>query len=93
MMPSIGYVVVGYQQLSSLSTAVGLVVPTGANVAIFIAQDQDVRWRDDGTNPTTTVGMLMQKGIPLEYAGPLTAFKMIEAAASAKVNVAYYRTP
>lgn len=84
----------GYQQITVLSAAVGLTVPQGAQRARIQAQTQSVRWRDDGTNPTGTVGMLL--GVTtgpsdyFEYDGDLGAIKFIEAAASAAVNVAYY---
>ncbi len=80
----------GYQQISVLTGAVGLTVPTGARCAIIVAEAQAVRWRDDGTNPTATVGMSLAVGTILEYAGDLSAIKFIEATASAKLNIAYY---
>jgi hypothetical protein len=49
-----------------------------------------VRWRDDGTDPTTTVGMNLAAGASLDYEGQLAAIKFIEVTASAKLNVAYF---
>jgi hypothetical protein len=88
----------GYQQLSSLSSAAGLTVPTQtpngsatkANFAIIVAETQNVRWRDDGTDPTASVGMLLVAGVPFQYDGDLSRIKFIETTASAKVNVSYY---
>lgn len=80
----------GYQQLTSLSAASSLTVPTGATIALIQAQDKNVRWRDDGTDPTASVGMVIAAGDTLPYTGSLAAIKLIETAASAKVNVAYY---
>jgi hypothetical protein len=88
----------GYQQLSSLSSATGLTVPTQtpngsatkANFAIIVAETQNVRWRDDGTDPTASVGMLLVAGVPFQYDGDLSRIKFIETPASAKVNVSYY---
>lgn len=80
----------GYQQITVLSAAVGLTVPAGARFATIVAEAQAVRWRDDGTNPTASVGMSLAAGTILEYCGDLSAIKFIEQTASAKLNVAYY---
>lgn len=80
----------GYQQIGTVSSAIGLTVPMGALVALIQAESQDVRWRDDGTNPTSTSGMTIAAGTILPYTGNLSAIKFIEAAASAKVSVSYY---
>lgn len=82
----------GHEQLTSLATAAALDVPDGAQRALMVAQLQNVRWRDDGTNPTTTVGMviLITADIPFEFKGDLAAFRVIEVAGSAKLDVSYY---
>lgn len=80
----------GYQQITSLAAATALTVPSGATSATIVAETQDVRWRDDGTNPTATVGMLLPKGTQLQYSGNLAAIKFIETAASASLNISYY---
>lgn len=88
----------GYQQITSLSSATGLTVPTTdkqgnfkqPTFALIIAETQGVRWRDDGTNPTASVGMPLAAGVPLQYDGNLTGIKFIEQTASAKLNISYY---
>lgn len=88
----------GYQQITSLSSAVGLTIPapTAANngmvatYAVIQAEAQAVRWRDDGTNPTTSIGMTIPSGGELDYSGDLGAIKFIEVTASAKLNITYY---
>lgn len=80
----------GYQQITSLSSAVALTVPQGAKRALIQAEAQDVRWRDDGTNPTASVGMIIAVGDKLPYTGSLGAIRLIEVTASAKLNVSYY---
>ena len=81
----------GHQQITSLSSATALTVPTGANFCIFKATTQNVRWRDDGTNPTASVGMQqLATDAPFAYDGDLSAIKFIEETTSAKLDVSYY---
>ena len=86
----------GYQQITSLSAATALTVPAPTNavpatLALIQAETQNVRWRDDGTNPTASVGMLLVVGDILPYTGDLSKLKFIEATTGAKLNVSYYR--
>lgn len=88
----------GYQQISTLSSATGLTVPqTDLNglackptLAIITAETQAVRWRDDETAPTASVGMPLAAGATLQYDGDLTKIRFIEQTASAKLNISYY---
>jgi len=80
----------GYQQITSLSSATALTVPAGSSYAVIRAQTQAVRWRDDGTSPTASVGIPLGTSDTLVYDGNLSAIKFIEQAASAALNVAYY---
>ncbi|HEY8879199.1 MAG TPA: hypothetical protein VIN03_16645 [Roseateles sp.] len=83
----------GYQQITSLSGAQGLTVPAGTKLALIQAETQAVRWRDDGTAPTATVGYPLAVGSELRYTGTaaaLAAIRFIEQTASAKLNVSYY---
>lgn len=81
----------GYEQITSLSTVQVLTIPSGSQLALLQAESQDVRWRDDGTAPGTTVGMILATGIPLLYNGDLSALKFKETTASGKLNVSYYK--
>lgn len=83
-------VCLGYQQITSLSAAAGLTPPQGATLALVVPETQGVRWRDDGTNPTASVGMPVAAGSYLSYDGDLNRIKFIEQSASAKINVSYY---
>jgi len=89
----------GYQQITSTSSAVNLTVPTKdpvsglnvkANFALITPETQAVRWRDDGTAPTTTVGMPLAAGVTLQYDGDLSKIQFIAQTAGAIVNVSYY---
>lgn len=83
----------GYQQITNLSSAVGLTVPDEARVAILQTETQDIRWRDDGTDPTDSIGMVLSKDSKEEsfmYAGDLSAIKFIAATGNPVLNVSYY---
>ena len=88
----------GYQQITSLSSATGLTVPPRtpnglnekANFALIVAEGQSVRWRDDGTAPTASVGMPLVVGVPLQYDGDLNKIQFIEQVSGAKLNISYY---
>ena len=80
----------GYQQLTSLGSATGLTPPTGASFVIIAISGQTVRWRDDGTNPTSTVGMPEADGAVFAYTGDMSTITFIEQVAGAIINVSYY---
>lgn len=66
--------------------------PLNANVMLMQAETQNIRWRDDGAIPTTTVGqLLLTAQPPAMYSGTLTGIKFIDATAGGILNVAFYR--
>lgn len=78
-------------QIASLSSVAGLPsVPATAMRAYLQASGQNVRYCDDGTNPTSTTGLQLYVGQLVVYSGDLSAIKFIEAAPGAKLDVAYY---
>lgn len=86
----------GYQQITSLSAAALLTVPTtcGGGPVTFVrivAETQAVRYRDDGVAPTATVGMPLAVAVQLDYDGTPSKIQFIEQTASAKLNISYYR--
>ncbi len=87
---------VGYQQFAAgaVDTAQGLTIPTNKpqrpTYAIITAVTQAIRWRDDGTAPTATVGMPVAVNSPFVYNGDLSAIRIIASTAGAEVNVSYY---
>jgi len=88
----------GYQQITSLTGSTALTVPTRdlngltckPSIAIITPEGQAVRWRDDGTAPTASVGMPLAAGVTLQYDGDLTEIRFIEQVIGAKLNVTYY---
>jgi hypothetical protein len=83
-------VCLGYQQITSLSSAQALTVPSGATMALIAPETKDVRWRDDGTAPTASVGMPLVVGTTLNYDGDLNRIRFIQTEASAAINISYY---
>ena len=87
-----GYVApLGYQQITSLSASTALTVPSYASVAIITVEGAGIRYRDDGTAPTASVGVPIAAGQSFTYMGPLSALKLIQQTSGAVVNVSYYR--
>ena len=88
----------GYQQITSLSSAANLTVPSrdvnGLNqrpvIALITPEGQAVRWRDDNVAPTASVGMPLAVGVTLQYDGDLTMIQFIEQVGGAKINISYY---
>lgn len=80
----------GHEQVTGLSAVKGLTIPSGAQRALLICTAQNVRWRDDGTNPAGNTGIQLPKNILFWYEGDLSAIKFIEEAASAVLEVSYY---
>jgi hypothetical protein len=93
----------GYQALTvGSSTAVGFSFTAPQLVAVAIADNCNYAiiqnphasitalWRDDGTDPTTTVGMQLRAGQELQYAGDLRAIKFIAASSEISLNISIY---
>ena len=84
---------VGYEQITAITTTAKALTyasyPT-ANLALIQAENADLRWRDDGTNPTATVGMYLPALTTCWYNGDLTKLKVIAASGTGILNVTYY---
>lgn len=85
------YSIAGYQQITSLSSSTALTVPSGATIALICAETSGVRWRDDGTAPTASVGMPLAAGQCQQYGIRLSAMLFIQQASGAILDVSYYR--
>jgi len=87
----------GYQQItvdSAKSLTVPTTTPEGLNAkpvfALIVAEGAAVRWRDDNTAPTASIGMPLAIGVPLQYDGDLNKIRFIQQAATGIINVSYY---
>lgn len=83
----------GYQQIIGVAASTALTVPIGALAMILTTTTNGIRWRDDGVAPTAAIGYPLATGAELEYTGQLDKFRLIEQAASATVDIAYYGFP
>lgn len=87
---------VGYEEVSVTDSAVGLTVPTAAHRAIIKCAVADVRLREDGTDPTSSVGVPLANGDIAKYMdhnwqSALGAVKFIRTGGtSATLHVHYY---
>lgn len=79
----------GYEQITP-TTVSALSPPPGARVAIIQVLTQNVRWRDDGTDPTIAIGMQLAANRDMLYTGDLAAIRFLQETATAEINVAYY---
>lgn len=95
-MNNISYDALGYGQLTSLSSAVAISsvtggIPAGTEQVAIQAETQNVRYRDDGTSPTASVGMIfVANSIYVFNVAQIARMKVIEATASAKLNISFY---
>lgn len=83
----------GFQQIASPAASTALTVPKGAKYAMFNisgAAGAQISFRDDGTAPTTTVGMLLTLGTNYWYTGKLDAVRVINGTTAGTLNVSYY---
>lgn len=81
----------GYQQLGTLTAAIGLTIPAGTETVLLQGESQNIRYRDDGTDPTASSGMVLAAGTLYEMTvGQIARMKFIEATSAAKLNVSYY---
>lgn len=84
----------GYQQLVLSGGAQSLTIPTGKLPSMVLLEPEvkAVRCRDDGVDPTATVGFLLPVGVsPFQYSGTIGALRCIGTDTTAILNVLYYR--
>ena len=75
---------------TAAGSATGLTPPAQAIEAFIVCTGQTVNWRDDGTNPTASVGMPLAVNVGFPYTGNLSAIKLIQTTATATCNIEYY---
>ena len=86
----------GYGQITSLAGPKTLAsvtggIPSDTVFVILQAETQNIRWRDDGTDPTPSTGMrLLTTEHPYDFHGDVPAISFIAETAGAILNVTFY---
>lgn len=83
----------GYEQVEVGDSAIGLSVPSGATRAVVGVESQPIRYRNDGEEPTSSVGFLVKADVTFELHGN-EALKNFQAIRSGEtdgvLNIIYY---
>lgn len=83
----------GYQQVTSLSTSAAAnlpSIPQNAQSVLIFVESAGIRWRDDGTDPTSSVGNPISSGQAFCYANDPHAMRIIGQTGTPTVNITYY---
>ncbi len=89
----IGVKPLGYEQVVlDDATIKKLDVPAGTVRAVFGVEDEPIRYRDDGTDPSSSKGFLVKADETFQIVGPdpLDDFRVAKDDDNAKLNVIYY---
>lgn len=81
----------GYEQHTSFNSAAVPLNVGDASYLLLGAEGSNVRWRDDGTDPTSTVGNLLAAGDDFWYTGDPKLIKAIGVDANSILNVSAYK--
>lgn len=83
-----------YEQRTVAATAVGFAsIHADANKAIIVVETATMRWRDDGTDPTSSVGTnaFVNTTIVLDGRDRINKFRAIRTGGtSSKLSINYY---
>ena len=86
-----------YQQITDLSSATSLTIPDSDfhpfSGCVIHAEGGNIRWRNDGTSPTSTVGNLIYDTGSMVVGERLAEVQLIEVTANTKANVYYFINP
>lgn len=78
---------------ATLASLVGGSIPAGTTCVKIAVSAQAIRWRDDGTAPTSAVGMPQAIGTVLDYQGrDLANLRFISQVAGAVLDITFYGT-
>lgn len=81
----------GTEALTVSSVAVSLTLPRGAEMAVVSLETANIRYKDDGTSPTASVGVLLAPGgLLIICPGSIGTIKFIAQTSDALLNIAYY---
>jgi hypothetical protein len=66
-------------------------IPAKTACALLVVETNSVRWWDDGTVPSATVGMLLATGVYWGYLGKMSALEFFPSTGSATVDATFYQ--
>lgn len=86
----------GYCQLTPLASATllsscAIGIPAGAEVALIVVSTANIRYRDDGTAPTASVGAPVLQGQNISYQGDLRKIQFIAQSGSPVLDIVFYK--
>jgi hypothetical protein len=66
-------------------------IPSGAETILLQCEVANVRYRDDGTDPTAAIGMILIANTIYEFTvAQIARMKFIEVAINSKLNISFY---
>ena len=79
-----------YQQIAIGTDVAELEIPNGATGCWIQAQGDDVRWRADGNDPSSSIGLILYDGDePTWFSEGLSKLKFIGAGSGAVLSVQF----
>lgn len=85
-----GYCQASITTATALSAMNGGTIPPTVTLTRIIVEGAAVRYRDDGTAPTATVGQPLAIGVELLYTGAPNKLQFIPQTGTAVVNASFY---
>lgn len=83
----LGYFQYSLSTVQTLATICGGSIPAGTAGVLIQSETNGIRWRDDGTDPTASVGYPLAVGSELLYQGNVSALHLVSQSGTATVNV------
>jgi hypothetical protein len=81
----------GFQQVASFSASTGFTPPALSTVCFVQAEGNNVRFRTDGSAPTSTIGQLFPTGVLMTLTANLSGIRFIPVTGSATLDVDCYK--
>ncbi len=79
------------REQKTVAAATALIVPQGAKFALIQAQSGNIRWTDDGTTVTGSVGMLLRSGeSPTPFTADLGTLSFMDDGADVSTLIVHY---
>lgn len=82
----------GGQYGLSVVTNTALTIPAGAAGAEICVETAGIRYTDDGTAASSSVGIPVASGVCFQYFGQLSKLKFTAQSGSPTIDVLYYKT-